>query len=77
MLCQYKDMFGAPREGAHAYRVFNIAVVDVAATIALGVALQHYLPYRLPSILLGLFVLGVIMHHLFCVDTTINTLLGL
>ena len=28
-LCQYKDIFGKPGEGAHSYRVANVAVVDV------------------------------------------------
>lgn len=32
-LCHYKDIFGRPREGAQSYRIFDIAVVDVAATV--------------------------------------------
>jgi hypothetical protein len=35
-LCKYKDMFGKPNTGVHKYRLFNIAVVDVLATIAVA-----------------------------------------
>lgn len=32
-LSKYKDIFGKPMTGLHKYRIFDIAVVDVAATI--------------------------------------------
>ena len=35
-LCKYKDIFGKPNTGAHKYRFFNIAIVDVAVTIIAG-----------------------------------------
>ena len=32
-LCKYANIFGAPNTGSHKYRIFNIAIIDVIATI--------------------------------------------
>ena len=32
MLCQYKNIFGLVGEGAHSFRIFDIAIVDVIMT---------------------------------------------
>lgn len=69
MLCQYKDIFGAPRTGAHSYRVFDIAIVDTALTAAAAYYISRNSEYSFPVIFSGLFVLGIGMHRLFCVDT--------
>ncbi len=85
--CQYKNIFGAPRTGAHSYRLFNIAIVDVILTF-LGAGLIWYLTprgsngqysysYSYWKILIGFFGLGIFLHWLFCVDTTVNSFLGL
>lgn len=75
-LCKYKDLFGKVGEGAHSYRIFNIAIVDVVLTI-LGAFLIHlFLPkYSFWYILIALFLLGIFLHRLFCVRTTIDRLL--
>ena len=41
--CKYKDIFGKPKEGVHSYRIMNIAIVDVLATILLAKAIQYYI----------------------------------
>ena len=33
MFCDHSDIFGKPGEGLHAYRVFDLAIVDVLLTI--------------------------------------------
>jgi hypothetical protein len=75
-LCKYKDIFGKVGTGVHSYRIFNIAIVDVLFTI-LGAYLIHLLipRYSFAHTLLFLFVLGIILHRLFCVRTTIDKLL--
>ena len=76
MLCKYKDIFGKVGEGAHSYRVFNIAIVDVLLTILLGVIIHIVNPkWSLLYILIVLFILGIVAHRLFCVRTTIDRLL--
>jgi hypothetical protein len=76
MLCPYKDMFGKVGEGVHSYRVANIAIVDVIMTI-IGAFVLHYLypMYSVLFIAIVLFLLGIILHRLFCVRTTIDRLL--
>lgn len=75
--CKYKDIFGKPKEGLHSYRIMNIAIVDVLATILLAKAIQYYI---IPEtdiwlILAGSFLSGIILHRVFCVKTTIDKLL--
>jgi hypothetical protein len=73
--CKYKDIFGIPKKGVHRYRLFGLAIVDVVFTI-LGAFLFSYL-FRFPFwYCLGfLFLSGIVLHRLFCVRTTIDTLL--
>ena len=72
-LCQYKDIFGRPREGAHAYRVFDIAVVDVAATIVVAFVISRIFGISFWKSLVAMFFIGIISHRVFCVRTTVDT----
>jgi len=74
-LCQYKDIFGKPNTGIHSYRIFNIAVVDLLLTIVAAYLLAKFLNQNFILILIILFLLGIIFHHIFCVKTTIDKLL--
>jgi len=76
MFCKYKNIFGKVGEGVHSYRLFNIAVVDVVATIVLAFIINKIFPqYKFKKVLLVLFLLGIVAHRLFCVRTTIDKLL--
>lgn len=76
MLCKYKDILGKVKEGVHSYRLFNIAIVDVIFTILGAYIIYIFNPkYNFLFILLFLFILGIILHRIFCVNTTINNLL--
>lgn len=74
MFCEYKDIFGKVGEGVHSYRVFNIAIVDVIATIIMAYLLKIFIfPKRsFLKLTIILFLLGIILHRLFCVKTTID-----
>jgi len=72
-LCEYKDIFGRPREGAHAYRLFDIAVVDVAATIVVAFIVARVFGISFWKSLIAMFVIGVLSHRAFCVRTTVDT----
>lgn len=74
MFCEYKDIFGKVGEGVHSYRIFNIAVVDVIATIIVAYLLKIFVfPKRsFLKLTIILFLLGIILHRLFCVKTTID-----
>lgn len=73
-LCRYKDIFGRPREGAHAYRIFDIAVVDVVATIIAAFLVARVFDIAFWKSLVGLFLVGILSHRAFCVRTTVDKL---
>jgi hypothetical protein len=72
MFCKYKDALGKPNKGVHSYRIFNIAVVDVLLTIIVAAILSFFSKKNFFLVLLLLFILGIIMHYLFCVKTTVH-----
>lgn len=71
-LCSYKDIFGHPREGAHAYRIFDIAVVDVAATVFVAFFFARIFSLSFWKSLVALFIIGILSHRAFCVRTTVD-----
>jgi len=80
-LCKYKHILGKPNEGIHSVRLFNIAIMDVLMTIIVGILIQLFL-MRVCHIYIDLFIilfilfsLGILLHRLFCVRTTIDKLL--
>jgi hypothetical protein len=75
-LCKYKNIFGKVNEGIHSYKIFNIAIVDVLATIILAYVIYLLIPkYNFFFILICLFLIGIISHRIFCVRTTIDKLI--
>jgi membrane-bound ClpP family serine protease len=80
-LCAYSNILGVPGAGVHSIRIFNVAIVDVIFTILGAYAIYYYvnktymLNLRYWVYLVGLFVMGIILHKVFCVKTTINNLI--
>jgi hypothetical protein len=74
-LCKYRNSLGVPGKGGHSIRFGGIAVVDVIFTI-IGAYIIAYLAHAsFAWTAAGLFLLGIILHRLFCVRTTIDKLL--
>lgn len=71
-LCKYRNIFGSPGSGVHSYRIFNLAIVDVAFTIIGAYFIAQYIGYPFHYVLPALFLLGIIMHRIFCVQTTVD-----
>jgi hypothetical protein len=70
--CHYKNLFGAPGTGAHSYRFAGVAIVDVILTILAAFAISWISKWPFWYVLLGLFLLGIFLHWLFCVQTTVG-----
>ena len=72
MSCSYSTMLGELNQGVHAYRIFNVAILDVVGTLVIAylISKKHFVK---TSILL--FALGILLHRLFCVRTTVDKLL--
>ena len=74
-LCKYKDIIGKPREGIHSYRFMDFAIIDVIVTIIGVYYLSQYTKYNFYKVLLFVFILMIIIHKLFCVNTKLNSLI--
>lgn len=70
-------MLGKPKEGIHSIRYLNIAIIDFLLTILLAKFIQYYFmkEENIWLILFLTFILGIFLHRLFCVRTTIDKLL--
>jgi uncharacterized membrane protein YcaP (DUF421 family) len=75
MLCRFRHIFGVERQGIHSLRVFDVAIVDVIGTIVGGIFIAKYFGINMFATIAALFVLGIVMHRLFCVDSTFNMFL--
>jgi hypothetical protein len=74
-MCQYKDILGQVGKGIHSYRAFGIAYMDVIFTIIGALILSFITKWNYIYTIIGMFVLGIGMHHIFCVRTTVDKLL--
>ena len=74
-LCNYSDIFGKPNEGIHSYRVFNIAIVDLILTVIAVIILSYIFDLPFLSLLIVVLLLGIILHRIFCVKTTVDKLI--
>jgi hypothetical protein len=74
-LCKYKNILGVPGKGVHSYRFMGVAIIDVIMTIIAAIIISFFTKKSFIKILIILFILGIILHRLFCVRTTIDKLL--
>jgi len=74
-LCPYKYLFGKPKKGIHSYRFLDLAIVDIISTIAVAYGISIYFKKDFKEVLIALFLLGIILHRIFCVRTTIDKIL--
>lgn len=80
---KYSDIFGKPNEGAHSARFFGIASIDLFGTIVISVIISFILYLFTKKDVMVIFsitfiilmLLAIILHRLFCVNTTINKLI--
>jgi hypothetical protein len=74
-LCKYQNSLGVPHQGIHSYRLFGVAIMDVIFTIIGAMIISYFSKRSFLYTLIFLFLLGIILHRLFCVRTTIDKLL--
>ena len=70
-LCKYKNILGEPGKGVHSIRLFGVSVVDVILTFVLAWIINLFVKTNYFVVLVFCFSLGIILHQIFCVDTTI------
>lgn len=75
MLCKYKDILGAPNTGIHSRRIFGFALNDIIGTIAVSFIISIVFKKSFLKTLIIVFIIGELMHYIFCVDTAFMKLL--
>ena len=76
MICKYKDIFGVPGKGFHSIRLMDVALGDYIGTILLAILMSHVTQYPLVLTTIFMFILGLILHIVFCVPTSASKFLG-
>jgi hypothetical protein len=74
-LCKYKNLFGELGTGIHSFRIEGIAILDVGVTIIVALFISVIFHWKFIYTLIGLFILGIFIHRIFCVRTTIDQIL--
>ena len=74
-LGKYSNNLGNPNEGIHSYRLFNVAIIDVLFTVIAAGVISYLFKFHFLLVLFILFIIAIILHRLFCVNTTINKLI--
>ena len=69
--------FGKEKEGIHSYRIYDIAYLDIIITLITALFIQKAFCPKTEYyiVLLFLFILGIIIHRIFDVKTTIDRLI--
>jgi hypothetical protein len=75
MFCKYRHIFGVEGKGVHKYRFMNIAIVDLGLTLLIGVIISMVFNVNVIGVWIVLILLGILVHRLFCVNTTLNRLI--
>jgi fatty-acid desaturase len=72
---KYKNIFGKEGEGAHSIRFLNLAIVDVILTVIGALLISYFIKVNFFIIFIILMLIAIILHRLFCVNTTINKMI--
>lgn len=73
--CPYKNLFGKLGTGIHSYRIYNIAYLDIMVTVIGAFILSRILRTPFLYTLIVFFIIGIIIHRLLCVRTTVDKFL--
>lgn len=74
-LCKYKNIFGEPGKGIHAYRFLGISIIDVLVVLLAAFLISYYTKISAYYVIPAIFLLGIVVHHMFCVRTAVDKLL--
>ena len=74
-LCKYKNVLGEPKKGIHSYRLFGVAIADVIMTILASYLISYFFKISFTYTMIVFFGVGIFLHRIFCVKTTVDKLL--
>jgi len=68
-LCPYKYLFGKPGTWVHSYRFLDTAIVDYIVSIMIAMVITKFTKIPLVLTTIGVLLLGIVLHLLFCLKT--------
>lgn len=68
-LCKYKNIFGVPGTGIHAWKFHGTSLADYFMTIMGAFIITYVTKIPLVITTIALFLLGILLHYIFCVPT--------
>jgi hypothetical protein len=74
-LCKYKNIIGEPGKGFHAYRFLGVSIFDVLTVLLGAILISYYTKISVYYVIPAIFLLGIVVHRMFCVRTTVDKLL--
>lgn len=74
-LCKYNNLLGNVNEGIHSYKILGISYLDTIVVILCSYAISKFFDIDLIQTLIIVFLLGIIIHNIFCVKTKVDQLL--
>jgi hypothetical protein len=74
---KYKNIFGKPGTGIHKYKLLNTAIVDYILSILLAILIAFLTKIPLVLTTISVFILGILAHILFGIDTDVVRFLKL
>jgi len=66
------NLIGVPGEGIHSYRIFNIAYMDVIIVLVAAILIAWAMNWSYMKTIVGIFILGIVVHKVLCVGTTVD-----
>ena len=74
-LCKYKNLFGPPGQGIHAFKLFGISIWDTLITVVVAIIIAKIANWSYLYTIIGVFITGIFIHRVFCVRTAVDKLL--
>lgn len=71
----FDKTIGVPNVGIHSYRIFNIAYVDVIVVLVAAILIAWAMKWSYAKTIVGMFLLGIIVHREFGVKSEVDKLL--
>jgi len=71
------NLFGQVGKGFHSTRIFGFALYDTLGTIAIAILITYFTGLAFWKSLVGIFVLGEVLHYIFGTPTAFIKTIGL
>ena len=71
-LCKYKDAFGKLGTGIHSYKIGGVSELDFGVAAIAAYLLSLLLRTNFLTTFILFLILGIIVHRMFCVRTTVD-----